>query len=379
MRESIRFCMPASSHAYLLTPVDACWDEALTGVPHDIYQTAMYHRAPALGVQGTPEAFLYREGEQRFLWPYYRMPIPAAPSYFDASSAYGYPGPAGLGDEAFLQRAWRALQDHWEHSGVVSAFTRFHPILQNAALLDGITNERGEAAAAGVRELGLTVSVDLTLPPEEQQRRYQKRLRQTIRKLYEQGFTVAEDTSLSHLPDFVRMYGQTMTRLMSRPEYRLDLAWFSRFQAALGSHLRLLVCRFGGQIVAADLVLAYGPFVHCHLTGTCDEFVAESPSKLLLDFTRVWGTQIGARSMHMGGGLGARQDSLFESKSRYSPLTHRFFIGAWTLQASIASELSAAHRAELIAQGIDVSGIHYFPFYRYRPEPLQNLSPAALS
>jgi hypothetical protein len=371
--------MPASSHADLLTPADASWDESLTGIPHDIYHTAMYHRAPSLGVCGSPEAFLYREGEQRFLWPYYRVPIPAAPGYFDANSAYGYPGPAAQGDAVFLQRAWRALNKHWELSGVVSAFTRFHPILENAALLEGITDERGEAASAGVRELGLTVSVDLALPLEEQQRRYQKRLRQTIRKLYEQGFSVSEDGTFEHLPDFVRMYGQTMTRLASRPEYRLGPEWFSRFHQALGSHLRLFVCKSGGRIAAADLVLAYGPFVHCHLTGTCDEFVSASPSKLLLDFTRVWGTQHGARSMHLGGGLGARQDSLFESKSRFSPLTHRFQIGGWTLQPSIASELSAAHRAELTAQGIDLSGVQFFPFYRYRPEPQQSVSPAALS
>jgi hypothetical protein len=241
----------ASTEICILSASDPAWDEALTRVPHDIFHTALYHRAPALGVSGTPEAFLFQENDQTFLWPYYRVPIPAAPGYFDVNSAYGYPGPVGRGQQPFFQRAWHALLDHWRQTGVVSVFTRFNPLLQNVSLLDGVTDPSGEPAAASIRELGLTVSVDLTLAPEEQLRRYQKRLRQTIRKLYDQGFTVAEDTALQHLPDFVRMYNQTMARLMSRPEYRLELDWFENFRAALGPHLRLLVCRHGGRLAAA--------------------------------------------------------------------------------------------------------------------------------
>jgi hypothetical protein len=368
----------ASTETCILSASDPAWDEALTRVPHDIFHTALYHRVPALGVSGTPEAFLFQENDQTFLWPYYRAPIPAAPGYFDVNSAYGYPGPVGRGSQPFFQRAWHALLDHWRKTGVVSVFTRFNPLLQNVALLDGVTDLSGEPAAASIRELGLTVSVDLTLTPDEQLRRYQKRLRQTIRKLYDQGFTVSEDPALQHLPDFVRMYNQTMARLMSRPEYRLELDWFEQFRAALGPHLRLLVCRHEGRLAAADLVLAYGPFVHSHFTGTCDEFVHLSPSKLLLDFTRVWGTEIGARSMHLGGGLGARQDSLFESKSRYSPLTHPFHIGAWTLNRAVDAELSAAHAAHLTALGVDPAAVTFFPFYRYQPEAIHSLSPASL-
>lgn len=368
----------ASTEICILSASDPAWDEALTRVPHDLFHTALYHRAPALGVSGIPEAFLFQENDQTFLWPYYRVPIPAAPGYFDVNSAYGYPGPVGRGQQPFFQRAWRAILDHWSQTGVVSVFTRFNPLLQNVSLLDGVTDSSGQPASSSIRELGLTVSVDLTLNPDEQLRRYQKRLRQTIRKLYDQGFAVSEDTDFHYLPDFVRMYNQTMARLMSRPEYRLEPEWFEKFRAALGPHVRLLVCHHGGRLAAADLVLVYGSFVHSHFTGTCDEFVHHSPSKLLLDFTRVWGTEIGARSMHLGGGLGARQDSLFESKSRYSPLTHPFHIGAWTLNPAVDAELSAAHAAHLTALGVDPATVTFFPFYRYQPEAIHSLSPASL-
>jgi hypothetical protein len=82
--------------------------------------------------------------------------------------------------------------------------------------------------------------------------------------------------------------------------------------------------------------------------------------------------------MHLGGGLGARQDSLFESKSRYSPLTHRFHIGAWTLNRAVDAELSAAHAARLTALGVDPATVTFFPFYRYQPEAIHSLSPASL-
>lgn len=115
--------MLAGTAITILNACDPAWDEALTRVPHDIFHTAFYHRAPALGVSGTPEAFLYQEDSQIFFWPYYRIEIPAAPGYFDISSAYGYPGPVGRGDQPFFERAWHAILDHWSQTGVVSAFT----------------------------------------------------------------------------------------------------------------------------------------------------------------------------------------------------------------------------------------------------------------
>lgn len=358
--------MLSGSRAELHTPSGDGWASVLARLPHDVYHTAGYHRMTGLGTVGTPQAFSYQEGERTFFWPYFLMAIPQAPGYFDVTSAYGYPGPVSTPEPEFVERAWRALLQHWKEQQAVSAFTRFHPLLANARLLDGVTAEDGQHAAAGLRERGLTVSIDLSLPLDQQVRGYNKKLRQSIRKLYETGYACAEDESFAHIDDFVRIYTQTMSRRMSRAEFLVDADWVREFRALLGPAARLFVTRHEGAVVSAMLVMEHAPFVHCHLIGTDERYAAESPSKALLDHVRQWGTARGLRSMHLGGGVGGRQDSLFEYKTRFSPHTHSFAIGCWILDANVYADLAEAHRARLAEQGAEAEP-DFFPFYRSVP------------
>ena len=298
-----------------------------------------------------------------FLWPYLLTPIAGTGGYHDVTSVYGYPGPVACRNPAFIARAWQALLDHWRTQRAVSAFTRFHPLLGNCRLLEGIA-----AARAGLRADGSTVSIDLTLPAETQVRHYNKKLRQEVRKAREAGFATIEDEPWSHADAFVALYQETMSRRGSRPEYVIDRAWVDHFREILAPHARLFVTTSGdGAVAAAMIVVAYRPFVHCHLIGTAEAFAGDSPSKLLLDDVRIWGTRNGYEAMHLGGGLGGKEDSLFLFKRRFSPRTHPFHTGNWILDEPRYRELEAAHRARLSAQGVDVAEIPFFPAYRYRP------------
>jgi len=346
----------------VLTTDSARWRVLLQRLPHDIYHTPEYHSVPGFGQTGEPLLFVYTEGEHLFLWPYLRTPI-AQTGLCDVRSAYGYPGPLACGDQAFAGRAWQALVDHWRSQRAVSAFTRFHPLLGNCRLLDSVA-----PAAAGVRAFGATVSIDLTAPAEAQLRHYNKKLRQEIRKAREAGFTTVEDETWQQTDAFVALYRQTMARRGSLPEYVIDRSWVNRFRQILGPHLRLFVTRSRHDTVAAAMiVLSYPPFIHCHLLGSAPAYAGNSPAKLLLDDVRLWGTRNGYATMHLGGGLGGREDSLFLFKRRFSPNTHAFHTGAWVLDAPRYQELEAAHRARLDAKGTPVGDIPFFPAYRYQP------------
>ncbi|MBI4908784.1 MAG: GNAT family N-acetyltransferase [Acidobacteria bacterium] len=358
--------MLVEARAEVHRPSSRTWGEVLSRIPHDIYHTAQYHLVPGLGTAGEPYAFSYEEERCAFLWPYFLVPIPQAPGYFDVTSAYGYPGPVGTPDPAFIERAWRALLYHWKQQHAVSAFTRFHPLLGNARLLDGVSSEDGKPAWEGLRELGLTVSIDLTQSLEQQVRGYNKKMRQSIRKLFEAGYECGEDHEFAHLDDFIRVYTATMSRRMSRAEFVVDADWVREFRCLLGENARLFVTKYQGAVVAAMLVMEYAPYVHCHLIGTDERFAAESPSKALLDYVRRWGTERGLRSMHLGGGVGGRQDSLFEYKSRFSEVTHGFQIGGWVLDEPVYRELETAHRARLEAMGVEADR-EFFPAYRSVP------------
>ncbi len=354
--------MLTQAKADVLVPTDTAWRAVLDRVRHDVFHTPEYHCLPGFGQEGQPRAFHYQEGDRDFLWPYLLTPIADAPGYSDATSVYGYPGPVGSADPEFLARAWGALQDHWGSQRIVSSFTRFNPILGNFNLLAELP-----AAAAGVREFGNTVAIDLTLSEKVHLQQYHKNLSYDIRKAREAGLVTAEDRDWTCADAFVAAYQDTMARCGSRPEYVVDRPWVDRFRATLGASVRLFVTKLGDSVAAAMLVIDYNHVLHCHLIGTASQHAAVSPSKVLLDDVRSWGARNGRQSMHLGGGLGGREDTLFKFKRRFSPLTQSFRTGSWILNESIYGELEARNHARLAAAGIQPDQVTYFPSYRFNP------------
>lgn len=352
--------MLTSHQAQVFSLSDPAWMDHLQRVPHDVYHTSAYHTIPGFGRRGEAFVFTYSEGDHTFLWPYLLSPIQDGLN--DVSSVYGYSGPVASGGPDFLSRAWDALVEHWKEQHVVSAFTRFHPVLHNQDLLAGQAT-----AAAGIRCSGTTVSIDTSLSLEDQVRGYQKVLRQQIRKSKEQGFVTVEDSDWQHTSDFVQFYTETMARRNSRAEYLVDAEWVNNFRKSLGSHTRLFVTKKDGQPAAALLAMVYKPYVHAHLTGISAEMAAHSPLKNLLDGIREWATQEGYGSFHLGGGLGGREDSLFDFKRKFSPLAHAFQTGAWVIQQEAYSDLESQHRKQLEAQGHEIANPNFFPIYRFQP------------
>ncbi len=362
-----------TGRANLVAATSPEWMDALEGIPHDVFHRADYHSLTGFGHQGTPYLFTYREeGGAVFLWPYLMRPIPDTTDSSDVSSVYGYAGPLCRGDSGFAGRAWRALIDHWRLQGVVSAFTRFHPMLRNAELFGGILTDT--AAGRGLCPAGSTVSIDLSLPSTEQIRRYQKVMRQEIRKSRDLGFITAEDSEWEATDTFVRLYRETMARRNSRDEYLVDEAWVNQFRRTLGSHARLFVTKQDGHVAGALLAIEYAPFLHAHLTGINSEMATHSPLKVLLDDVREWGTQRGLQTFHLGGGLGGREDSLFQFKRRFSPVTHEFKTGRWILEPARYEEFEHAHRERLLRNGYSVGNPEFFPIYRYQPLETDSLS-----
>jgi hypothetical protein len=343
------------------------WDKLLEGIGHDVYHTAAYHRIGGLGTRGKAFAFSYREQDNVFLWPYLLSPIDGSNAWNDVSSVYGYPGPVASGDAEFLERAWAALLDHWAMQRVVSVFTRFHPLLGNWKLLHGLKDNYGMPASEGCRLVGPTVSIDLTPSSEQQVKSYQKVLRQEIRKSREMGFVTEEDFEWQHVEDFVHLYSDTMARRNSRSEYLVDGAWVKQFRHTLGDRAKLFVTKWDGEVAAALLAMDYRPYIHAHLTGINANLTVHSPLKVLLDDVREWGTARGSHNFHLGGGLGGREDSLFQFKRKFSPVTKEFWTGAWVLERQVYRELEERHRQELALQGVEAADPGFFPIYRYKP------------
>jgi len=77
-----------------------------------------------------------------------------------------------------------------------------------------------------------------------------------------------------------------------------------------------------------ELVLYCNGKMHGHLQGSKGEYLYLCPIPLIVYIQALWGYENGYKELHLGGGVGSSEDSVFESKKKYNENTAtRFFIG----------------------------------------------------
>jgi hypothetical protein len=354
----------------LIGPDEPGWDAALVTAGRSVFHGAGYHRY-SRGL-GSGEPYLALVGDERrgLAWPYILRSIAEIPGVdqsglTDIHSVYGYPGPIAWGCPAgdpYIDRAVASIRDLWRTQRVVSVFTRFNPLLQNASLLRHLPAGRAGLGAPGVIVAGPTVSVDLTLTHEVVRTQYGRGLAREIALARGNGLTTVHDTAWAHLSTFVDLYQQTMTRLGASDFYNFTQDDFLRLRATVGAPVHLLVTLLDGVVAAAGVFLEQDGAVEWHLVGSSHRFRGLSPEKVMVDDAIQWARRRGNQVLHLGGGRGAREDSLFWFKSRFSPRRHQFCTGRWILEPGPYEALSAARRSALPPER--VIDPDYFPAYR---------------
>jgi hypothetical protein len=171
--------------------------------------------------------------------------------------------------------------------------------------------------------------------------------RRTIRRAQRSGFVARLDANWDRLADFIVAYGETMTRVAASERYFFSDRYFTDLRAALGERLHLLVVENEDRVAAAALFAECCGLVQYHLGGTRNEFLAAAPMKLLFHFARTWFKERRASVLHLGGGVGAEEDSLFHFKAGFSsgrarfsswrivsaPVIYRDLVGDWCHKA----------------------------------------------
>ena len=345
---------------------DAGWTDVLGhSHQHDFHHLAGYHRLAQRRGEGRGFLFTYREAGYLVALPLLLRPVddddPAGLQ--DATSVYGYGGPIASHEripEEIVQSFQAALRDELVDRRVVAVFSRLHPLIEQRDLLAGL----GELSAGG-----LTVSVDLTLSPEDQWAGYSKKTRRIIRKAEEAGAICIDDRERVYRREWVEMYQETMRRVGAPSSYLFDEEYFELLAAELGSVLHLFVALMDGRVAAAGLFTICDGIVQAHLGAFSQEYSKLSPTRFLDDTARRWAVEAGARVFHLGGGVGGREDSLFQYKAGFSDRRHKFATWRWIVDPTAYGEL-CERRGRLDAPGISAGEEGYFPAYR-RPTDSQ--------
>jgi hypothetical protein len=338
-------------------------------VQHDFHHLAGYHRVAEHRGEGTAFLFAYREDRFRIALPLLLRPVdPADPTGIqDATSVYGYCGPVASHERIpapVVTHFHEALERELVGRRVVTAFSRLHPLIAQRDLLAGL----GE-----VGDVGLTVSVDLTLPAEEQWGGYAKKCRRIIRRTRDAGVICVHDRERAYRREWVRIYGETMRRVHAPRYYEFDADYFEQLAAELGDVLHLFIALLDGNVVAGGLFTLCDGIVQAHLGATADAYLKLSPTRLVDDTARRWAHESGARVFHLGGGVAGREDSLFRYKASFSDRRHEFAIWRWVIDEAAYEEL-CARQARPGDHGAGTSETGYFPAYR---RPNETAGPGA--
>ncbi|NTU80705.1 MAG: GNAT family N-acetyltransferase, partial [Chloroflexales bacterium] len=341
------------------------WTAALEAAgPYDVYHLPAYHALAEQCGEGLARLFVYEDAGLTIALPLLLRPLDQVPGLeqigaggFDAVSAYGYPGPVVPARPIAAEAAARfqtELRGCLGDLRVVAAFSRLHPLLAQGEVIANL----GEYVPCGQ-----TVSLDLRLDQAAQLAGYRQSHRYEVRRLRQGGLVCERDAAGAALESFIEIYAATMRRVGASEGYFFTRPYFESL-LAMDGHYQLFVCRQGEQVIAAALFSRCQGIVQYHLAGTHEQYLKLAPMKLIVDEARHWANEIGAEVLHLGGGIGSREDTLFQFKAGFSHRRHRFAVWRWVISPEGYARLNEARALWAARQGLTFVASEYFPAYR---------------
>lgn len=314
------------------------WNKLLDAFPSgskDVYFTEEYVKLYENEAERA-ECFVCRDGEKVMLFPFLKRDfIFKGTAYKDFETAYGYGGPiCNCDDKEFLLQALAAFKQHCNENGYVAGFVRFHPLMNNHVGFESIGRVLAERK---------TVAIDLNQSMDEVwKNEIHSKNRNMIRKAEKSGCRFIVDEDYKHLPDFIRLYDQTMDKLSASSFYYFNDSYYEKLKNGIANSFIGCVENAEGKIISAAIFMYSGGLGHYHLSGSDKSQLALSPNNLML-----WGAACelqkrGVKLFHLGGGTNSDEDNpLFLFKRRFSKVTRQFYLGKLIFNQDVYDELCA--------------------------------------
>ena len=311
--------MSAPARASLVETGADAWDDLLDGLDlGDTYLRRDYVASACLLDPGRP-VFLHLAGAGGdAVFAAILRDVPEARGMRDVTTPYGYGGPVVAGDDAPAAEFYELYEEWCTANRVVTTFIRFHPLFGNARYAPAhVRRERLANTATWPLEPGR----DLFAGMHAMHRR-------GCRKARAAGVDVRVEEAPERLDDFAALYEDAMRRHAAESFYFFPDAYWEALASRLRDRLLRADACYDGELVATILCLATGPWLHYHLGATSERGRELAASKLLFYETARWGQEHGFDELHLGSGLGGRENSLWQFKQRFSPHPGReFWIG----------------------------------------------------
>lgn len=242
------------------------------------------------------------------------------------------------------------LQEFLKRNRLVSVYSRLHFLFGQEAFLSGYGQ---------MIEEGVEVTLHLTLPPEEQFRRYHRGHRADVRKLRRRGF-VCKEVGPECLDEFMDVFYSTLDRAGARRIFYASKSHFEYLMSEMKDHIHLFACKDGEKVACAGFVTECKGRIAAYRAGCSNEYRGSGVSKLLYDHVRLWGNSIGAGIFELGGGVDGARDSLYRFKMDFGGQEHVYSTWRYVANREVYDDLC---RQAFVQAGTRPDDA-YFPEYR---------------
>lgn len=291
------------------------WDAVVkTFSDYDTYWLSGYVNAFKIHGDGEPLLFYYDDGEVKGINVVMKRDVAKdkhfagelqEDTYFDFATPYGYGGWLIEGGDS--QRIFQAYEKWCLKNNIVSEFVRFHPVLEN---------HKKVAGGYDVIPLGNTVAMDLS-SPETIWANITSPNRNMIRKAQKNGICIYNGRYPEIYHIFREIYNGTMDKNQADKYYYFGEEFYDSILNDLDENAQVFYAVYDRKIIAASIMLAANGRLNYHLSGSIREYANLAPSNLLLYKAALWGCANGCKTLHLGGGVGSGEDSLFKFKKAF--------------------------------------------------------------
>lgn len=189
-------------------------------------------------------------------------------------------------------------------------------------------------------ETGKVLAVDLMQDPEEYEKSLAEGHRQEIKALRKLNYTVVKSTDLKVIQDFHEVYEHTMLRRGAKINYFFSVKYFESVLKIHSSAPDLRAVYHDGKMIAGAIFITQGDHMYYMFSGSILGVSQYPVMKLILDQVIRENLNNGKKLLHLGGGLGGKQDSLYHFKFGFGKVILPFYTTQWILMPEVYNRLS---------------------------------------
>lgn len=339
------------------------WDEVVRSFKdYDVYYLSGYSKAFQLHGYGEPLLFYYDDGDTRAINVVMKRDIAKSEvfkdklpfnTYFDITTPYGYGGFIVEG-EVTDENLRKLDEKHTllcKNQGIISEFVRFHPVNNNVNVVSSIYD---------TSKLGRTITMELNSQNQIWDELTSKN-RNVIRKALKSGVEIFWGRDPKLFDKFITLYNATMDKDNAEDYYYFEKDFYQSILSDLKYNSLMFYAMYEDKIIAMSIILFSDEQMHYHLSASEREYMKFAPTNLLLYEAACWGAENGYKTLHLGGGLGSKEDGLFNFKKAFNKNSNTYFsIGRNIFDKDRYDELVEMRTKE---EKIDRK-TSFFPIYR---------------